>query len=148
MVTAVALLLLLNDKCKPESLQRDGRPGWRFPQTAGCKARTCFVDTHDTVMKKAFLPPCGKIMGKMPPSFSCSPASLATHLATVTYGCVVILLLQLRTSRTSFAGHEETNLAWIAKSATDSLILSVFVVRSLRLHHINLNEKAIFWCKF
>jgi len=45
MVTAVALLLLLNDKCKPESLQRDGRPGWRFPQTAGCKARTCFVDT-------------------------------------------------------------------------------------------------------
>jgi len=39
----VALLLLLNDKCKPESLQRDGRPGWRFPQTAGCKARTCFV---------------------------------------------------------------------------------------------------------
>jgi len=45
MDTAVALLLLLNDKCKPESLQRDGRPGWRFPQTAGCKARTCFVDT-------------------------------------------------------------------------------------------------------
>jgi len=44
MVTAVALLLLLNGKCKPESLQRDGRPGWRFPQTAGCKARTCFVD--------------------------------------------------------------------------------------------------------
>jgi len=44
MVTAVALLLLLNDKCKPESLQRDGRPGWRFPQTTGCKARTCFVD--------------------------------------------------------------------------------------------------------
>ena len=43
MVTAVALLLLLNDKCKPESLQRDGRPGWIFPQTAGCKARTCFV---------------------------------------------------------------------------------------------------------
>jgi len=35
---------LLNDKCKPESLERDGRPGWRFPQTAGCKARTCFVD--------------------------------------------------------------------------------------------------------
>ena len=45
MVTAVALLLLLNDKCKPESLQRDGRPGWRFPQTAGCKARTCFIDS-------------------------------------------------------------------------------------------------------
>ena len=44
MVTAVALLLLLNDKCKPESLLRDGRPGWRFPQTAGCKARTCFVE--------------------------------------------------------------------------------------------------------
>jgi len=44
MVTAVALLLLLNDKCKPESLQRDGRPGWIFPQTAGCKASTCFVD--------------------------------------------------------------------------------------------------------
>jgi len=43
-VTAVALLSLLNDKCKLESLQRDGRPGWRFPQTAGCKARTCFVD--------------------------------------------------------------------------------------------------------
>ena len=43
MVTAVALLLLLNDKCKLESLQSDGRPGWRFPQTAGCKARTCFV---------------------------------------------------------------------------------------------------------
>ena len=43
MVTAVALLLLLNDKCKLESLQRDGRPGWRFPQTAGCKARTCFI---------------------------------------------------------------------------------------------------------
>jgi len=42
MVTAVALLLLLNDKYKPESLQRNGRPGWRFPQTAGCKARTCF----------------------------------------------------------------------------------------------------------
>jgi len=40
MVTAVALLLLLNAKRKPESLQRDGRPGWRFPQTAGCKART------------------------------------------------------------------------------------------------------------
>jgi len=44
MVTAVALLLLLNDKCKPESLQMDGTPGWRFPQTAGCKTRTCFVD--------------------------------------------------------------------------------------------------------
>ena len=44
MVTAVALLLFLNDKCKPESLQRDRRPGLRFPQTAGCKARTCFVD--------------------------------------------------------------------------------------------------------
>ena len=40
----MTLLLLLNDKCKPESLQRDGRPGWRFPQTACCKARTCFVD--------------------------------------------------------------------------------------------------------
>jgi len=37
------LLLLLNDKCKLESLQWDGRPGWRFPQTAGCKARACFV---------------------------------------------------------------------------------------------------------
>ena len=45
MATAVGLLLLLNDKCKPESLQRDGRPGWRFPQTAGCKARICFVDS-------------------------------------------------------------------------------------------------------
>ena len=44
MVTAVALLLLLNDKSKLESLQRDGRTGLRFPQTAGCKARTCFVD--------------------------------------------------------------------------------------------------------
>ena len=43
MVTAVALLLLLNDGCKLESLQRDGGPGWRFPQTAVCKARTCFV---------------------------------------------------------------------------------------------------------
>jgi len=46
MVTAVALLLLPNDKCKPESLQRDGRPGWRFPQTAGCKARTCSIDVN------------------------------------------------------------------------------------------------------
>jgi len=45
MVTAVALLLLLNDKCMAESLQRDGSPGWIFPQTAGCKARTCFVDS-------------------------------------------------------------------------------------------------------
>jgi len=42
--TAVALLLLLNDGCKLESLQRDGGPGWRFPQTAGCKARTCSAD--------------------------------------------------------------------------------------------------------
>jgi len=38
---------LLNDKYKPESLQRDGRPGWRFPQTAGCKARTCFVEARN-----------------------------------------------------------------------------------------------------
>ena len=44
-VTAVALLLLLNDKSKLDALQRDGRPRWRFPQTAGCKARTCFVDS-------------------------------------------------------------------------------------------------------
>jgi len=43
-VTAVALLLLLNDKCKLESLQRDGRPGWRFHETARCKARTCFIE--------------------------------------------------------------------------------------------------------
>ena len=43
----MALLLLLNDKCKLESLQRDGRPGWRFPQTAGCKARSCFVDRNN-----------------------------------------------------------------------------------------------------
>jgi len=48
MVTAVTLLSLLNDKCKPELLQRDGRPGWRFPQTADCKARTCFVDMFNT----------------------------------------------------------------------------------------------------
>jgi len=46
-VTAVALLLLLNDKCKLESLQRDGRPGWRFPQTADCEAGTCFVDIYN-----------------------------------------------------------------------------------------------------
>ena len=62
MVTAVALLLLLNDKCKPESLQRDGIPGWRFPQTAGCKARTCFVDILEqcgpnTGMRAACGPP-------------------------------------------------------------------------------------------
>jgi len=51
MVTAVALLLLLNDKCKPELLQRVGRPGWRFPQTAGCKARTCFVDPYIMIVQ-------------------------------------------------------------------------------------------------
>ena len=32
-------------QCKLESLQRVGSPGWWFPQTAGCKARTCFVDS-------------------------------------------------------------------------------------------------------
>jgi len=48
----VALLLLLNDKCKLESLQRDGRPGWRFPQTVGCKARTCCVVFCNLCMNK------------------------------------------------------------------------------------------------
>jgi len=43
-VTAVTLLLLLNDGCKLESLQKDGGPGTKFPQTAGCKAMACFVD--------------------------------------------------------------------------------------------------------
>ena len=46
-VTTVALLLLLNDKCKLESLQRVGRPGWRFAVRASCKARTCFVAFTD-----------------------------------------------------------------------------------------------------
>jgi len=59
MVTAVALLLLLNDKCKPESLQRDGRTGWRFPQTAGCKARTCFVGSKMCIeLVREALPIC------------------------------------------------------------------------------------------
>jgi len=38
-VTAVALQLLLNDECKLESLQEDGRTRQEIPQTAGCKAR-------------------------------------------------------------------------------------------------------------
>ena len=43
-VTAVALLLLLNDKYKLESLQGDGnRTRQAIPQTAGCKARACNV---------------------------------------------------------------------------------------------------------
>ena len=56
MVTTVDLLLLLNYGCKLESLQRDGGPGWRFPQTAGCKARTGFVDTnrHLLILKIIF----------------------------------------------------------------------------------------------
>jgi len=41
-ITAVGLQLLLNDKCKLESLQEDGsRTRQEIPQTAGCKARAC-----------------------------------------------------------------------------------------------------------
>jgi len=41
-VTAVTLLLLLNDTYKLESLQGDGsRTRQEIPQTAGCKARAC-----------------------------------------------------------------------------------------------------------
>jgi len=45
-VTAVTLLLLLNDGCKLESLQDDGRTEQEIPQTPGTvahKARACFV---------------------------------------------------------------------------------------------------------
>jgi len=37
--------ILLNEGGKLESLQKDGGPGRRFLQTAGCKAKACFVDT-------------------------------------------------------------------------------------------------------
>jgi len=36
--------IFLNDGGKLESLQKDGGPGRRFPQTARSKARACFVD--------------------------------------------------------------------------------------------------------
>ena len=45
------------------------------------------------------------------------------------------------------AGHEKTNLAWLAKSASDRKMLSLLVVRSFCLHHINLSRKATFWWK-
>jgi len=35
-------------EAKLELLQKDRRPGNRFPQTAGCKARACFVETSKT----------------------------------------------------------------------------------------------------
>jgi len=72
---------------------------------------------------------------------------LATRQATVAGGCVVLnFLLQLQTSpATTHAGYEKTNLAWLAKCATDRKMLSLVVARSFRLHHINLSKKAIFW---
>ena len=42
--------ILLNDVGKLESLQKDGGPGRRFPQTAGCKSRACFVNSVKTVV--------------------------------------------------------------------------------------------------
>jgi len=42
-VTAVTLLLLLNDVYKFESLQENGRTRQAIPQTAGCKARAVLL---------------------------------------------------------------------------------------------------------
>jgi len=52
LVTAVTLLLLLNDECKLESLQKDGsRTRQEIPQTACYKAKACncCTETHDPV---------------------------------------------------------------------------------------------------
>jgi len=53
-------------------------------------------------------------------------------------------LLQLETRR-QLTLATKTNLAWLAKSATDRKMVSLLVVRSFRLHHINLSRKAILW---
>jgi len=69
---------------------------------------------------------------------------LATRQATVTDGCVVsILLLHLRTRR-HLTLVTKRQIWHLAKSATDRKMLSLLVVRSFRLHHINLSRKAIF----
>jgi len=57
---------------------------------------------------------------------------------------VLIILLQLETRR-QLTLATNTNLAWLAKSATDRKMLRLLVVRSFRLHHINLSRKPILW---
>jgi len=47
--------------------------------------------------------------------------------------------------QTTHAGREMTHLAWLAKSATDRKMLSLVVVTSFRLCHINSMKKAILW---
>ena len=56
--------ILLNDVGKLESLQKDGGPGRRFPQTAGCKSRACFVNSVKTVVpNRGFENPRGSETG-------------------------------------------------------------------------------------
>jgi len=72
-------------------------------------------------------------------------SSLKIRQATVTDGCVVlILLLQLETRR-QLTLATTINLAWLAKSATNRKMLGLLVVRSFHLHHINVSRKAILW---
>ena len=64
-------------------------------------------------------------------------------MAKVTDGHVIlILLLRLQTRRQVTLAMENI-LAWLAKSATDSKMLSSSVVRSLLFHHINLGVKTL-----
>jgi len=51
--------------------------------------------------------------------------------------------LQLQTSR-QLTPSTIRHLAWLAKSATDIKMCSL-LVKSFRLHHINLSRKTIFW---
>jgi len=57
--------------------------------------------------------------------------------------CVILILLLQPETRRQPTLATNTNLAWLAKSATDRKMLSLLVVRSFRLHHINLIRKAI-----
>jgi len=74
---------------------------------------------------------------------------LATRQATLIGGCVGFEpFVATASPYTTHAGHEKKNLAWLAKSATDRKMLSLMVLRSFRVHHINVNNKAIFWRNF
>jgi len=68
---------------------------------------------------------------------------LATRQATVSDGCVILFLLLQWEARRQLTLATNTNLAWLATSATDKKMLSLLVVRSFRLHHINLMRKVI-----
>ena len=96
----------------------------------------------------------GGLLGAKPPKQSSQPPQIETWDTINQWSFCQFLECQVPPHKRKaplfkifwrrFCDHGKINLAWLSKSATDRKMLSLLVVGSFRLHHINLSRKEIF----